>query len=85
MTHPTAMPHGDRREIEQAADVSVTPAQQIYWAMAHRLDACRGCTGFRIEELGLANLVSASDSGRSRPQGRREARVPHSQALSWRR
>ena len=40
MTDPTAMPHGDRREIEQAADVSFTPAQQIcYWAMAHRLDA----------------------------------------------
>lgn len=71
MTDSTAMPHGDRREIEQAADVSVTPAQQIcYWAMAHRLDACRGCTGFRIEELGLADIIASPHSGRARRLGR---------------
>ena len=71
MADPTATPRGDPPESEQVADVTITPAQQIcYWAMAHRLDACRGCTGFRIEELGLADIIASPHSGRARRLGR---------------
>jgi hypothetical protein len=71
MTHPTAMPHGDRREMEQAADVSVTPGQQIcYWIVARKLEGCRGSTGFRIEERELADIIASPHSDRPRRQGR---------------
>ena len=71
MMKQTGTPHGDRPEIEAAAVSDHTPIQQMrHCVSAHRLDACRVCTGFRIDELGLADLVSAPDSGRSRTQGR---------------
>jgi hypothetical protein len=63
MIDRTALPHGDRREVEQTADVIVTPARHIrHWIMAYKLEGCRGCNGFRIEELGLAHLISSPDS-----------------------
>ena len=65
MTVPTATPHGDRREIEQIADLIVTPVQQVCQGIVvHKLDACRACTGFRIEELGLGELIPALRSTR---------------------
>ena len=79
MTGLIALPHGDRHEIEQAADVSVKPAQQIrHWIVAHKLEACRGCNAFRIEELGLADLISSPDSDRSHRQGRTDGSGPWS-------
>jgi hypothetical protein len=39
-------------------------------------DACRVCTGFRIDELGLADLISSPDSDRSRRQGRPDGSGP---------
>jgi hypothetical protein len=65
MTDPTAMPHCDRSEIEQAADVTVTRARHMRdWIMAPKLDACRACNGFRIETLGLGELIPALRSTR---------------------
>jgi hypothetical protein len=70
MTDRAATPHGDRPESEIALTDSI-PVQQIReWIMAHRLDACRACTGFRIDELGLRDLASAPRS-RSQPLGPR--------------
>jgi hypothetical protein len=72
MTDRTATRHGDRPQIEPAADVTDnSPVQQIrHWVMAHKLDACRVCTGFRVDELGLRELASALRS-RSQPLGPR--------------
>lgn len=73
MTDWTATPHGDRRGIEPAADVTVNnPVQRIrHWIVAHKLDACRVCIGFRIDELGLRDLASA-------PRSRSQALGPRS-------
>jgi hypothetical protein len=47
MTDATASLYRDRPQIEQLADLTVTPVQQVCdWIMAHRLDARRGCTRF---------------------------------------
>jgi hypothetical protein len=65
MRDSTATPRGDRPQIEPLADLTVTPVQQVCdWAMAHKLDACRACNGFRIEELGLSELLPAPRSRR---------------------
>jgi hypothetical protein len=65
MTDATATSHGDRVQIAQIADLTVTPVQQVCdWIVAHKLDACRACTGFRIEELGLGELVPVLRSRR---------------------
>jgi hypothetical protein len=77
MTDRTATHDCDRLNIEQAADFTPMPLQQICeWAIAHKLDAHRVCTGFRLDELGLADLVSAPDSGRSRTQCRGDGSRP---------
>lgn len=69
MRHRTATPHGDRPGIEQLPDIDVTPAQQIrHSAMAHKLEGCRRCNGFRIEEVGLGHLISSLDCDRSHRQ-----------------
>jgi hypothetical protein len=64
MTDRTATRHGDRPQIEPVADVTDNGrVQQMRdWIMAHKLDACRVCTGFRIDELGLCELASAPRS-----------------------
>lgn len=87
MMKQTGTPHGDRPEIEAAAVSDHTPIQQIrHWVTAHRLDACRVCTGFRIDELGLADLISSPDSDRSHRQGRTDGSGPwFASAASWRR
>ena len=61
MKSRTATPHGDRPEIEQAADVTVNNSvpQICHWIMAHKLEAYRVCNGFRIDELGLGEPLSA--------------------------
>jgi len=65
MTDATAVPHRDRPQIEQLTDLTVTPVQQVCdWIVAHKLDACRACIAFRIEELGLGELVPALRSRR---------------------
>ena len=76
MTDTTAAPHGDQYEIEHATDVTVRPAQHLrHWIMAHKLEGCRDCNGFRIEELGLAHLISSPDSDWSH-QGRTDGSGP---------
>jgi hypothetical protein len=63
MRTQTAMPERDRLEIEQAIDHN--PVQQVCrWIIAHKLDACRACNGFRIEELGLSEFLPALRSRR---------------------
>lgn len=65
MTERTATPHGERPQIEQTTDITGTPIQQIcHWIVAHKLEACRVCTGFRIDELGLTEVRSALRSRR---------------------
>ena len=67
----TRMPHGDLREAEAAASANHAHTQQMReWMMAHKLQAHRGCTGFRIAELGLTEIISSPDSDRSRRHGR---------------
>jgi hypothetical protein len=72
MTAQTATHDGDPLKIKGAAAIADhAHVQQIReWIMAHKLEAHRGCTGFQIEELGLADLVSSTDSGRWRRQSR---------------
>jgi hypothetical protein len=51
--------------MEAAAVTDHTAVQQVRdWAMAHRLDACRACNGFRIETLGLGEFIPAIRSTR---------------------
>lgn len=65
MKDRTATPHREPPEIEQAPVITDKQDQQIcHWAMAHKLDACRACIGFRIEELGLGELVPVLRSSR---------------------
>jgi hypothetical protein len=87
MRSRTATPQGDRSEIEAAALTDHIPARQIrHWITAHRLQACRACTGFRIAELGPADLISSPDSGRSpRPGGTNGSGPWFASAGTWRR
>jgi hypothetical protein len=87
MTEPTATAHGDRREIEHATDVTLTPDQHLrHWIVAHKLEGYRGCNGFRIEELGLAHLISSPESDRSHRQGKTDGSGPSfASAGTWRR
>jgi hypothetical protein len=64
MTDTTATFHHDRPDVEQVI-ADQNPVQQIcHWAMAHKLDACRACIGFRLEDLGLGELVPVLRSRR---------------------
>lgn len=78
MKNRVATRDGDRRAIEQVADVPHSIAVQHIrqWIMAHRLDACRVCTGFRIDELGLADLISSPYSERRQRQRRMDGSSP---------
>jgi hypothetical protein len=86
MTDRTATPHGNRPHIEQIAALTGTPAQQICkWITAHKLEACRDCNGFRIEELGLADLLSSPESDRSHRRRRTDGSGPSfASAGTWR-
>ena len=65
MRNPTAKPHDHRPVIEAAAVTDHTAVQQIcHWAVAHKLEAHRVCTGFRLGELGLVELFSTLQSTR---------------------
>jgi hypothetical protein len=68
MRDRTATPNGDRRGIEAAAVTDHTSLQQIrHWVMAHRLEVWRVCTGFRIDELGLGEVIASQNSDGSGP------------------
>jgi hypothetical protein len=78
------MPHRARREAEAAAATDHAAVQQIrHWMAAHRLEAHRGCTGFRIAELGLVELIASPGSDPSHRQGKTVGSGPR--AASWRR
>jgi hypothetical protein len=65
MRNPTAKRHDHPPVMEAPAVADHTAVQQIcHWAMAHKLQAHRVCSGFRLHELGLAELVSAVRSTR---------------------
>ena len=80
-------PHRDRPGIEAAASANIAHMQQMReWMMAHKLQAHRGCTGFRIAELGLADLIASPGSDRSPHPGRRDGSGPRfASAATWRR
>ena len=80
-------PHRDRPGIEAAASANIAHMQQMReWMMAHKLQAHRGCTGFRIDDLGLAELIASPGSDRSRAQGRTDESGPwFASATTWRR
>jgi hypothetical protein len=59
MTDQTAIPDRDRPKIEQAITDHNPVHQVCHWIIAHKLVARRACTGFRIEELGLSELLPA--------------------------
>ena len=70
MTDRTATPQGDRPPIEPAL-TDHNPVQQICeWIMAHKLEGHRVLQRFRLEELGLSDLISSPESDRSQRQGR---------------
>jgi hypothetical protein len=87
MTNETRMPQGDLREAEVAASANHAHTQQMReWMMAHKLQAHRGCTGFRIAELGLVELIAAAVSDRSPRPGRPDGSGPcFASASAWRR
>ena len=64
MRDGTATPR-ERPEIEQAPVITHGQDQQIRdWIMIHKLEACRVCGAFRIDDLGLTELRSALRSRR---------------------
>ena len=87
MRNETGTPRGDRREVEAAAVIDHAAVKQIrYWMAAHRLGAHRGCTGFRIDESGLAELIASPGSDPSHCQGRTVRSGPRlASAGTWRR
>jgi hypothetical protein len=80
-------PHRDRPGIEAAASANHVHMQQMReWMMAHKLQAHRGCTGFRIDELGFAELIASPGSDRSPRPGRPDGSGPRfASAATWRR
>jgi hypothetical protein len=87
MRHPTATLDGDGPEIEAAATTDHTLIHQVrHWAMTHGLGACRVCTGFRIDELGLAHVFSLPDLDPSHRQSRTDGSGPwFASTGTWRR
>ena len=85
MRNQTGTPQGDGPEIEEATH-HTTVRQTRHWMAAHRLAAHRGCTGFRIDELGLAHLLPLPDSDRSPRPGRPDGSDPRfASAATWRK
>ena len=87
MRNERGMPHRGRRAAEAATVIDHAAVQQIrHWMAAHRLEAHRGCTGFRIDELGFAELIASPGSDRSPHPGRRDGSGPRfASAATWRR
>ena len=87
MRNETGMPRGGRRAAEAATVIDHAAVQQIrHWMAAHKLQAHRGCTGFRIDDLGLAELIASPHSNRSPRPGRTDGSGPRfASAATWRR
>ena len=86
MRYPTAKSHDHRPVVEPAATDHASVQQYCHWALAHKLHACRVCTGFRVDELGLAHLVASPASDRSHGQSRTDGSAPWlASAATWRR
>jgi hypothetical protein len=78
-------PHGDRPVVEPAATDHASVQQFRYWIRAYGLQAHRGCTGFRIDELGLADLISSPDPDLKPRQGRTDGSgLSFAPRLNWR-
>lgn len=85
MRNQTGTPQGDGPEIEEATHHTAV-RQTRHWMAAHRLAAHRGCTGFRIDESGLAELIASPGSDPSHCQGRTVGSGPRlASAGTWRR
>jgi hypothetical protein len=79
-------PYRDRPGIEAAASAYHAHMKQMReWMMAHKLQARRGCTGFRIDELGLAQLIASPGSDRSHRHGRTVGSGPRLASTATRR
>ena len=70
MTSRTASPRGERPAVEPAATDHTAVQQMRHWAAAHRLEGHRGCTGFRVDELGFSEFLPVLRSGRHSPGSR---------------
>ena len=58
-TDPAKAAETASKRIEHARGVAESDQQICHWIMAHKLEAYRVCNGFRIDELGLGEPLSA--------------------------